>query len=132
MPITPLPDPSSIQPVEFVRTNDYSEGAVVDREGNLYFSHGKIITKVTPDGQATDWAETGAPNGHKILPNGEHIVCDGSHHAMLRLSAEGVLIGYAASGKSEDLAEEPVLGDGVYVYIRKQRSARDMLYCIHK
>ena len=103
MPIIPLPDPSSIQPVEFVRTNDYSEGAVVDREGNLYFSHGKIITKVTPDGQTTEWAETGAPNGHKILPNGEHIVCDGSHHAMLRLSAEGVLIGYAASGKSEDL-----------------------------
>ena len=32
----------------------------------------------------------------------------------------------------EELAEGPVLGDGGYVYIRKQRFARDMLYCIHK
>lgn len=100
---TPLPDVSSIQPTEYVRTNDYTEGAVVDHEGNLYFSHGRLITKVTPAGQARDWAETGAPNGHKILPNGEHLICDGSHHAMLRLSPDGELLGYAASGKSEDL-----------------------------
>ena len=38
------------EPVELLRTNDYSEGIVLDHQGNLYFSHGKIITRMRPDG----------------------------------------------------------------------------------
>jgi gluconolactonase len=76
-------------PVEVVRTNDYTEGVVVDHDGNLYFSHGKIVTKVTPDGKASTWAETGAPNGHKILADGTHLICDASRHALLHLDASG-------------------------------------------
>src|SRR5205807_339371 len=57
-----LPAESTVQPVEVVRTGDYTEGVVVDRQGNLYFSHAKIVTKVTPDGKASTWAETGEPN----------------------------------------------------------------------
>ena len=95
----PLPDPASIHPIEVVRTNDYSEGAVVDREGNLYFSHEKIITKVTPAGRATTWATTGAPNGHKILPNGHHLVCDASRHAVIELDANGKFLRNAAAGE---------------------------------
>ena len=99
----PLPEPSTITPVPVVITGDYTEGAVVDREGNLYFSHGTRITRVTPGGEVTDWCETGAPNGHKILPNGEHLVCDGDRHAVVRLDAHGNILGDAAAGRSGDL-----------------------------
>lgn len=98
-----LPHPSTIQPQAVVITDDYTEGAVIDHAGNLYFSHGEIITRVNTDGSVEEWARTGAPNGHKILPNGEHLVCDGSQHAMLHLDKDGKLLGYAAVGKVGDL-----------------------------
>jgi len=103
MAASSLPNPSTIQPAPVVITNDYTEGAVVDHDGSLYFSHGEIITRVTPDGKAADWAKTGNPNGHKILPNGEHLVCDASHRAVLRLDAQGKVLGPAATGRSGDL-----------------------------
>jgi gluconolactonase len=84
-----LPAEASVTPVEVVRTGDYTEGVVVDHEGNLYFSHEKIVTKVTPEGKASTWAETGAPNGHKILADGTHLICDASRHAVLHLDAGG-------------------------------------------
>ncbi len=71
-----LPAESAVKPVEVVHTGDYTEGVVVDHEGNLYFSHEKIVTKVTKDGKASTWAVTGSPNGHKILADGTHLICD--------------------------------------------------------
>ena len=80
---------AAVKPVEVVRTNDYTEGVVVDHDGNLYFSHEKIVTKVTPDGKTSTWAQTGAPNGHKVLADGTHLICDASRHALLHLAADG-------------------------------------------
>ncbi|HEV3121249.1 MAG TPA: SMP-30/gluconolactonase/LRE family protein, partial [Isosphaeraceae bacterium] len=80
-----LPKNDAVKPVEVVRTGDYSEGVVVDHDGNLYFSHGKLISKVTPDGKHEIWAKLSAPNGHKILADGSHLVCDGDRHAVLHL-----------------------------------------------
>jgi gluconolactonase len=80
---------TAIKPVEVVRTGDYTEGVVVDHEGNLYFSHEEIVTKVTSDGKPSTWAETGAPNGHKVLADGTHLICDASRHALLHLDALG-------------------------------------------
>jgi len=99
----PLPEPGSVRPEPVLITNDYTEGIVEDRAGNLYFSHGRKITRLTPDGHASDWAETGAPNGHKILPSGEHLVCDASRHAVLLLTPEGNVRKSAAYGQSGDL-----------------------------
>ena len=87
-----LPLPNSIKPVEVVHTGDYSEGVVIDYDGNIYFSHSKVITIVAPDGTERIWAETGEPNGHKILPDGTHLVCDASHHAVLHLDASGKML----------------------------------------
>lgn len=84
-----LPREATVTPIEVVRTGDYTEGVVVDHQGNLYFSHEKIVTKVTPDGKATTWAETGSPNGHKVLADGSHLICDASRHALLHLNADG-------------------------------------------
>jgi gluconolactonase len=70
---------------------------VFDHDGNGYISHGKVIVKFSLDGKHSVWAETGAPNGHKILVDGSHLVCDASHHAVLRLSAEGKMMKHAAT-----------------------------------
>jgi gluconolactonase len=115
-----LPADSSIKPVEVVRTGDYSEGVVVDHVGNLYFSHGKIVTRVTPEGKTSTWAETGSPNGHKILADGTHLICDASRHALLHLDSSGKELAPAAvesDGKPlrgpNDLCLGPASG-GVY------------------
>ena len=115
-----LPSADGLKPAEVILTHDYTEGVVVDHSGNLYISHGKIITKVTPDGKGATWAETGSPNGHKILADGTHLICDASRHAILHLDAEGKELPPAATesdGKPlrgpNDLTLDPSTG-GVY------------------
>ena len=94
-----LPANAAVVPVKVVEVPGYSEGIVFDRAGLGYISdtqHGTIY-RIAADGTASLWATTGAPNGHKILPDGTHLVCDGSQHAVLRLDANGAVIGKASS-----------------------------------
>jgi gluconolactonase len=94
-----LPPEGDVKAVKVLEVPGYSEGVVVDAEGAVYLSdvyHG-IIYRVGREGEAKVWAETGAPNGHKILPDGTHLVCDGSQRAVLHLDAAGKLLGKAAS-----------------------------------
>ncbi|HEY1065854.1 MAG TPA: SMP-30/gluconolactonase/LRE family protein, partial [Pirellulales bacterium] len=79
----------------FILTN-YCEGVVFDHAGNGYASYAKYIEKFSVDGRHDVWAETGAPNGHKILADGTHLVCDASQHGVLKLDANGKQIGFAA------------------------------------
>ncbi len=95
-----LPPERDVKVVKVVEVPGYSEGVVVDAEGAIYLSdvyHG-VIYRVAREGAAQVWAKTGAPNGHKILPDGTHLVCDGSQRAVLRLDRTGKIIGKAASG----------------------------------
>jgi gluconolactonase len=84
-----LPDDKTVKPIEVVVVPEYSEGIVFDHAGNAYISHGDTITRITPAGKPSTWAKTSAPNGHKILSDGTHLVCDGNAHAVLHLDAEG-------------------------------------------
>jgi gluconolactonase len=86
------PDAKRVKAVELFKVPAYCEGVVFDYEGNGYVSWDKSITKFKLDGTHEVWAETGAPNGHKIFPDGTHGVCDASQHAVLRLSADGELL----------------------------------------
>jgi gluconolactonase len=88
-PASALPDEKAVKPVEVVVVPEYSEGIVFDHAGNAYISHGDTITKITPAGKPSTWAKTPAPNGHKILADGTHLVCDGNAHAILHLDADG-------------------------------------------
>jgi gluconolactonase len=87
-----LPPASEVKTVKLFEVPAYCEGVVFDRDGNGYVSWGKTITRFSLDGKNAPWAETGAPNGHKILADGTHLVCDASQHAVLRLSASGKLL----------------------------------------
>jgi len=92
-----LPDPAAVKAVKLFEVPKYSEGVVFDHDGNGYLSQGTSIVKFTPDGSShAVWAETGAPNGHKVLADGTHLVCDASHHAVLRLAADGKMLDPAA------------------------------------
>lgn len=79
--------------VEFARVHRYCEGPVFDADGNLFVSHIPYISKIAPDGTVTRWAETGRPNGHKVLPDGTHLVAD---LTVLRLDRNGTIVGTAA------------------------------------
>ena len=103
MDSTELPDPKKIKPTKVSSLTYYSEGPVIDPSGNLYISHGNAISKLRSETTLIRWATTTAPNGHKILPNGNHLVCDGKCNAILLLDQEGKVIGKAASGHCEDL-----------------------------
>ena len=99
LPKGDLPPERGVTPVKIAEVPGYTEGAVVDAAGNVFISdtlHGTIY-KVGADGKPVLWATTGAPNGHKILADGSHLVCDGSQHAVLRLDASGKQLGKAAS-----------------------------------
>ncbi len=94
-----LPPADKVTPVKVTEVPGYTEGVVFDKAGQAYISdtnHGNIY-RVAPDGTATVWATTGAPNGHKVLPDGTHLVCDGSQHAVLHLDANGTVLGKASS-----------------------------------
>ena len=92
-----LPEPSTVQPVQLLTVPGYCEGVVFDSAGRGYISWGASITQFTLDGKHHVWAETGAPNGHKILADGTHLVCDASQHAVLHLSADGKPLPHASS-----------------------------------
>ena len=87
-----LPAADKTKTVELFRVPNYCEGVCFDNAGNGYISWGKSITRFSLDGKNSVWVETGAPNGHKILADGTHLVCDASQHAVLKLAADGKLL----------------------------------------
>ncbi len=94
-----LPSDRTTKPVKVADVPGFCEGVVFDRSGKLFISDviGGLVYTVTPDGKLTPWAKTGEPNGHKVLPDGTHLLCDGSQHAVLHLSADGSVLGKAAT-----------------------------------
>ncbi len=78
------------------------------------------------DGKHQVWAKTGAPNGHKILADGTHLVCDASQHAVLRIREAGLTVtdlgstnGTSINGSDDRLnegVEIPLIhGDRIHV-----------------
>jgi len=101
-----LPKPADIKAVRLFTDPIFTEGVVFDREGNGYLSHGATIGRFTLDGKHEIWATTGGANGHKILADGTHLVCDLKHLAVLHLSKDGKILGNAAA----EFEGKPLLG----------------------
>lgn len=72
----------------------YTEGPAVDSEGNLYCTtlSGGSILKVKPNGEIIEWAQSERPNGQIILPNGDHLICDGNLSAIRRFDKNGQFV----------------------------------------
>lgn len=84
-----LPPAYLISPMKVLQSDKYSEGIVLDGQGNLYFSQTKAgtITVITPEGFTKIWAKVPGANGHKILPNGTHLVA--AKNSVLQLDTDG-------------------------------------------
>ncbi len=96
--VAELPMEADVKITEIVRVPSYCEGVVFDHDGNAYISHGRFVTKVTADGKKSRWLDTGgAPNGHKILADGTHLICDGEKHCVFHVSADGKILDKASS-----------------------------------
>ena len=78
-----------------VDTLFYTEGPVLSREGNLYFTmlSGGQIMQLDAQGNLTEWAQSTCPNGQYILENGEHWVCDSKLGKVVRFSTDGTFLG---------------------------------------
>jgi gluconolactonase len=93
-----LPKESDVKIVEICRVPSYCEGVVFDHDSNAYVSHGKFVTKVSLAGRKSEWLNTGgAPNGHKILGDSTHLICDGDKHCVWHVAADGKVLGKASS-----------------------------------
>lgn len=87
----------SAAPVEVARSEEFSEGPVFDYEGNFFFTHGRFVTRVAPDGSSAIWAETTGANGHKVLPDGNHLVCVTGDQAIVLFDPLGHVIRAAST-----------------------------------
>lgn len=81
--------PQGFEPAVFAESSEFSEGPVFDYQGNFFFTHGKFVSRVTPRGEQSIWLETAGANGHKVLPDGSHLLCAPGERAVLHLDAEG-------------------------------------------
>lgn len=86
-----LQDDKPVAKMQFEVPN-YCEGVVFDQDGFGYVSEGSSIWKFAIDGPARTWGQSEAPNGHKVLPDGRHLVCDGKARAVLRFNDDGNLL----------------------------------------
>ncbi|WP_313954428.1 SMP-30/gluconolactonase/LRE family protein [Anabaena subtropica] len=75
-----------------MQSDKYTEGVVLDNDGNLYFSQTQAgtITVLTPDGIQRIWAKVPGANGHKIMPDGTHIIA--AKNSVVQLDADGKLL----------------------------------------
>lgn len=132
-----LPSPERVPAVELFTVDAYCEGVVFDHAGQGYISHGKTITKFSVDGQHAVWAQTGAPNGHKILADGTHLVCDASQHAVLHLSATGQMLEPASKMCGDQPLRGPndltldVAAGGFYFTDPGQSSITNLIGTVH-
>lgn len=103
-----LPSESEVRGVKIADIPHFCEGIVFDSSGRMYVSDMMegTIYRVTTGGAVVPWGRTKKPNGHKILPDGTHLICDAEEKAILRLDANGKTIGTA----SAECDGKPLLG----------------------
>jgi len=95
-PQVKLPPAYLITPMQVVQSDNYTEGVAVDRKGNLYFSQTKAgtITVLAADGTQKLWAKVAGANGHKLMPDGTHIVA--AQNSVVHLDANGKVLAVLA------------------------------------
>ena len=69
----------------------FLEGIVFGDDGTAYVSDvpGGVVYRFGPGTEPEVWATSEAPNGHKILEDGTHILADMDDRAVLRFSSSG-------------------------------------------
>jgi gluconolactonase len=87
-----LPPESAVKPIRVAEVFGYSEGIVFDAQGYAYVSllHRNQVLRFRPGGTPAVWATIDEPNGHRILPDGSHLIA--AKGAVLHLDSTGRVI----------------------------------------
>jgi len=90
----PVISQDELVPTKVASISTFAEAPVFDPEGNLYVSEpfGGPISVVSPQGKVAIWANLDGPNGHKILADGTHLVCERVRKVILRLDSDGKIL----------------------------------------
>ena len=100
-PLKPVPVESvkDLEPIlenQVINLESHCDGLVFDAQGFGYVSHKNQIVRFSPTGDQTVWATLNKPKGHRIEPEGTHLVCDLERRVIVRMSFDGNQIGVAA------------------------------------
>jgi len=102
-----LPPESAATPERLLTLPGYSEGVAFDARGTGFISVGRnaadthAVYQFGPSSEPTFWLRLRIPNGHKVLPDGTHIV-----------AGEGVVLHLAPDGALLDSLTTDALGHG--------------------
>ena len=92
--------PEKVKPKVLANVEGYSEGIVLESGGAAFVSllHREAVYRIQATGPPTLWYRVNEPNGHKILPDGTHMIAahGGIHHVgpdgrLLRIIGEDVV-----------------------------------------
>ena len=89
--------PPPREPVLVAAVDEYPEGPVFDAAGNFFFTHDDFVSKITQAGERSIWVKVNLANGHKVLPSGEHLLCEQGAKRVIRLDPDGNILGVAAN-----------------------------------
>ena len=95
-PATPAKEAATVLDNEVLSLDSYCDGLVFDSQGFGYVSHKNRIVRFSPTGESSVWGTLTSPKGHRIEPEGTHLVCDVERRSVLRLSYDGKVVGVAA------------------------------------
>jgi gluconolactonase len=83
----------------------YTEGPVVDGDGDLYFTTqmGGTILKLNGRNELSEWGKSKCPNGQIILPDKDHLICDSLLGAVRRFNKHGDFVKNEIEGFCSDV-----------------------------
>ena len=86
-----LPPESETRAEPLHELGEFLEGIVFSSDGTAYVSDvtGGSVYRFSPDSEPETWATAGAPNGHKILGDGTHVIAEMSDGALIRFDTSG-------------------------------------------
>ena len=87
-----LPAERATRPVKVADFDGYTEGVVIDAHGTIFVSllHRDRVVAVPSHGRPYTWLVAPGPNGHRILPDGTHLLV--VRDAVLHVAADGQVL----------------------------------------
>ncbi len=113
----------------------YTEGPLVDRYGNRYFTTltGGRILRAESTGEPVVWASSMCPNGQAMLPCGDVLVCDSREAALKRFDSAGRFLkdelkGHCAGERVQVPNDVVVDSDGGFYFTDSVRDDGKVFY----
>ncbi len=88
-PPSPLPVGERVQIRELTDFEFAVEHIAIGEDDSVFVSNVSSIRRFKADGRTETFAKTGSPRGDVVLPDGQHIVCDATQRAILKIDATG-------------------------------------------